>query len=97
MYRVIDKRDTGKTRKLLEECAYNHGVFVCKHPHKVKDKCLAYGINYSDIVEVLGYDAYLMRASFKEPHPEIYVDELELFVKHCMEGKLGGYTLTNED
>lgn len=99
MYRMIDKRDSGKTRKLLEECASNHGVFVCRHPNKVRDKCEAYGINYYDIVDVLGYDDYyLAKNDYGNLNPKYYIDELELFVQlKYLDGKLGGYSITNED
>ena len=59
MYRVIDKRDTGKTRKLLEECAYSGGVFVCKHPDNIRSKCIAYGIDFSRIQYVYSYEDFM--------------------------------------
>lgn len=97
MYRVIDKRDSGKTKKLLEECAKNHGVFVCRHPNNVRDKCEAYGIRYFDIVDVLGYEDYLIKDDYDNLNPKIYIDELELFTQYCVHGRLGGYSLTEED
>ena len=45
MFKVIDGPDTGKTRKLLKECVDNKGVFICKHPERVPEKCFAYGID----------------------------------------------------
>lgn len=95
MYRVIDGRDTGKTRKLLEECAYNHGVYVCKHPERVRDKCIAYNIKFEDITGVYGYLDYLKNAS--DIKHRVYIDELEWFAWYCTNGFIEGYALTNED
>lgn len=41
---IIDKVDSGKTRKLLNACSQADGLFICAHPERVLDKCNAYGI-----------------------------------------------------
>ena len=41
---IIDKVDSGKTRKLLDACSQADGLFICAHPERVLDKCKAYGI-----------------------------------------------------
>ena len=94
MYRVIDKRDTGKTRKLLEECAYSGGVFVCKHPDNVRSKCIAYGIDFSRIQYVYSYEDFINNYRGNNP---VYIDELEVFMNNLYKGIINGYTLTNED
>ena len=97
MVKVIDCRDTGKTKKLLSECAKVDGVFVCKHPERVSEKCAAYGI---PLVRAVGYEdlKYLVGTSEKEPISSssvIYIDELEEFVETLIPN-LRGYSLTTD-
>lgn len=95
MYRVIDKTDTGKTRKLLEECAKNKGVFVCKHPERIVQKCVAYGIDPSDIALAVNYEDFLtdMLISYDK---KIYIDELDNLL-HELNCGIKGYSLTIDD
>ena len=93
MYRVIDGRDTGKTRKLLEKCAETGGYFICKHPERVHEKCRAYGIDDNNI-KPLGYDEGVKLFSLRYAKL-VYVDELELFLNNLL-FNLSGYTLTLE-
>ena len=59
---IIDKVDSGKTRKLLNACAQADGLFICAHPERVLDKCKAYGIkpvrsaSFSQIVDLIEKD-----------------------------------------
>ena len=39
MIAIIDKVDSGKTRKLLNACSQVDGLFICAHPERVLDKC----------------------------------------------------------
>ena len=90
MFRVIDKKDTGKTRKLLEECSKNNGLFICEHPEKVLDKCKAYGIELN--FTYAGYDK-----SFKNITRPIYIDELEKYVLYnSRKSNISGYSLSTE-
>ena len=41
---IIDKVDSGKTRKLLNACSQVDGLFICAYPERVLDKCKAYDI-----------------------------------------------------
>ena len=88
MYRVIDNRDTGKTKKLLSECAKNQGVYICKHPKAVPEKCLAYGLPF---IEAYGYDE-IDNAPKDKP---LYIDELECFAQSYV-NNLAGYALSKE-
>lgn len=94
MYRVVDVNDSGKTKKLLEECSYNHGIFVCRHPNRIVDKCAAYGIEFANLRGVYGYAEYLREYRNLPADAEIYIDELELFVNEMCDHKVKGYTLT---
>ena len=102
MFRVVDSVDTGKTRKLLEECAKNHGVFVCKHPERIEEKCKAYGIDVSNIGVITGYNEYkatLVGVSSTDESlvSKVYIDDLEDFIDFIVNDKLSGYSLTIED
>ena len=95
MFRVIDGRDTGKTKTLLNECSKTGGVFICKHPYKVVDKCYSYDIDSSGILS-LGYDDALKYLK-KETDKNVYIDEIEEFVNFIIgDNNLKGYSLTNE-
>ena len=93
MFRVIDRSDTGKTRKLLEECSKNHGLFVCAHPERVFDKCVAYGI---DPVNATSYYEYIDTYE-KVVIKNVYIDELEKFLKTLSGNNINGYSITIGD
>lgn len=93
MFRVIDKSDSGKTRKLLEECSKNNGLFVCSHPDRIYSKCLAYGV---DQVNACGYTQYIYDKSFKE-YKVVYIDDLDKFLYELSIGAIRGYVITVED
>lgn len=38
MIRIIEEKNSGKTRKLMEACADNYGVFVCANPYAAREK-----------------------------------------------------------
>ena len=90
MFKIIDERDSGKTRKLLTECADNNGLYVCKHPYRVADKCFAYGLPK---VEAIGYDEYEKILTTKRP---VYIDELECFIVKVFP-QIKGYCMSKED
>ena len=97
MYRVIDSRGTGKTRKLLTECAANNGLFVTHHPASAIEKCAAYGLMP---VQVMGYYEFL-QGHARGINKPVYIDEVEYFIQDVVRssgGKdLAGYTLNKED
>lgn len=94
MYRVIKPRGTGKTKELmikaLEESIYP--VILCANPSSMRRKAEAYGIIGIDFK---GYDEFHSLSD----DTDYYIDELENFVKYYFSenGKLRGYSLTNED
>ena len=97
MYRIIDKNNTGKTRKLLEECSDKNGIFVCAHPERVLEKCQAYGIAP---VEAISYEQWYMVARMGHGRPieiskDVYIDEIGKFVREFVP-YLKGYTLTTD-
>ena len=94
MYRIIDGNNTGKTRKLLLECAEHNGVFVCSHPERVPERCAAYGI---PVVQAIGYEDWMDIVRIKgkciNNAKDVYIDEIGKFVKEFIP-YLKGYTLT---
>lgn len=87
MIRIIDDKDTGKTRKLLNECSSVNGVFVCRHPERVRDKCLAYNIPF---VETIGYNEFIGHYTSEKIY---FIDELDDFVNSIIT-RFGGYSLS---
>ena len=62
MIAIIDKVDSGKTRKLLNACSQVDGLFICAYPERVLDKCKAYDIkpvrsaSFSQVVDLVEKD-----------------------------------------
>lgn len=90
MFRVIDKPDSGKTRKLLEQCAKDKGLFVCAHPERVYDKCRAYGI---DLVAACTYEQFIYDLQYDD-WDKVYIDEVDKFLREYKRGKVRGYSMT---
>lgn len=93
MYRVIRSRDAGKTKELLKECANNNGLFVCRHPNSIQDKCMAYGIPF---VKAIGFEDLRNLSDIEKSENRIYIDELELFVQQEFPS-LQGYVISVDD
>ena len=94
MYRIIDNKASGKTRKLMEIAKENKAVFVCSNPRAMEAKAHAYGIVG---VEFIDYFTFL---DDKGIEPANYVvDEIEMLLHYMfgMNRNLTGYTLTNGD
>lgn len=89
MLRIIDGRDTGKTKKLLTHIAKTGGILLCRHPHNVRYKCEAYGLPC--------IRAYYYTDNITDMKGPIYIDELEAYVAAQMGQDFVGYTLSNED
>ena len=75
MLAIIDKVDSGKTRKLLNACSQVDGLFICAHPFRVLDKCKAYDIkpvrsaSFSQVVDLI------------EKEDKFYIDDVDKLVK----------------
>lgn len=90
MYRIIDNRGSGKSSRLMLLAKETNSAIACMNPVAMRQKAYAYGItgidfiSYSDLFNG-EYDGNVM------------IDEIENFVKHYIDCKLTGYTLSNED
>lgn len=91
MYRIIDTRASGKTSRLMLLAKETGAKIACANPSAMRQKAYAYGItgiefiSYKDLFEN-GYEDY-----------NVMIDEMEVFVSLFINGKLTGYTLSNED
>ena len=94
MYRIIDKKASGKTRKLMEIAKENKAIFVCSNAREMEAKAHAYGIVGIDFID------YFTFLDDKGKEPANYVvDEIEMLLHYMfgMNRNLTGYTLTNGD
>ena len=91
MYRIIDSRSSGKTSRLMLLAKETGSIIACMNPSAMRQKAHAYGItgvhfiSYSDLFTGV-YDT-----------DKVMIDELEVFAANYIDGKLTGYTLSNED
>lgn len=92
MYRIIDKRGTGKTSRLMLLAKENNGILVCPNPAAMIDKAKQYGL-YGGF-EVISYSDYFLH-HYDHTKP-IFIDELDLYIK-SIDNHFIGYSLTNED
>ena len=94
MYRIIDNKASGKTRKLMEIAKENKAIFVCSNPRAMEAKAHAYGIVGINFID------YFTFLDDKGKEPANYVvDEIEMLLHYMfgMNRNLTGYTLTNGD
>ncbi|MBE5925624.1 MAG: hypothetical protein E7270_01340 [Lachnospiraceae bacterium] len=99
MYQIINRRGTGKTRILLEAAKRNNATVVCKNPHAMEQKAIAYGItglNFISYRDAIDRQQHNDDKYTHEVHECLMIDELELFAQSAlgMNGPLEGYTLT---
>lgn len=76
MIAIIDKVDSGKTRRLLKMCSLANGLFICAHPERVLDKCKAY-----DIKPAVRSASFAQIPDLLDKEESIYIDDIEKLVK----------------
>lgn len=91
MYRIIDKRSSGKTSRLMMLAKENNGIIVCGNPQAMKNKANSYGIMGIDFIS---YNQYLNKDF--DLTKNIFIDEIELLMKF-LNFNIEGYTLSSED
>lgn len=92
MYRIINDRATGKTLQLMLLAKENGATIACSNPCAMRQKAYDYGLTGINFVS---YSALF--SGEIEDHEPIMIDEIEVFVKEYIDGKLTGYTLSIED
>lgn len=91
MYKIIDKRGTGKTSRLLLLAKENNGIVVCANPAKMREKAAVYGITGIPFISYTDY------SSFKQDNNQpIFIDELDSFLLH-FDPNLMGYNLSEDN
>lgn len=91
-YRIIDTRASGKTSRLMLLAKEYGAKIACSNPHAMREKAYAYGITG---IEFIPYSDLVNGAI--DLDDKVMIDEIELFVKKFIDGKLLGYTLSLED
>ena len=93
MYKVIDKRGTGKTGRLMLLAKENKGVIACSNPRAMEEKARRYGIFGIDFI------SYWDLLNGENKYENIFIDEIDVFVDLMLTqvGKVKGYTLSIED
>ena len=94
MYRIIDKKCSGKTSRLLLLAKEKNGIVVCANPDHMRDKAYGYGITGIDFISYIDF-AYELHLGNKFDKP-VFIDELDNYFNY-LEENIVGYTISNED
>ena len=78
MYKIIDKRASGKTLRLMLIAKEKNAVFVCENPQKTQEKALAYGLTG---IKFIGYDEILTDGA---RYGTVVIDEIDIFVSKLL-------------
>ena len=93
MYRIIGKRSSGKTSRLLLLAKEHNGIVICKDPEHMREKAYVYGLTGIDFMSYqdFAYELHLGNA-FKQP---IFIDELDQYFNY-LEENIMGYTISED-
>jgi hypothetical protein len=91
MYRIIDSRSSGKTSRLMLLAKETGAAIACSNPQAMRQKAYAYGITGINFIP------YSELFTGQYDMDNVLIDEIEIFVSNYIDGKLIGYTLSNED
>ena len=97
MFRIIDKRGSGKTSRLmLIAKEYENTLFVCGNPKAMEQKAHAYGITGIEFISYYDFlDVNKWRGTERR---NVVIDEIEPFIRHlnpCLD--LIGYSISEDD
>lgn len=91
MYKIIDKRGTGKTLRLMLLAKENNGIIVCSAPKGFEYKAEFYGLTG---IEFINYNDFLNGAYNHEK--KVFIDEIDVLLRKIEENTMG-YTISLED
>ena len=93
MYRIIDKRSSGKTSRLLLLAKENNGIIVCQNPDKMMEKAHILGLTG---IQYLSYGEFTQEI-FKNVNYDkpIFIDDLDLYLR-VYEPNIAGYTISED-
>lgn len=89
MYRIVDRRGTGKTYKLLMLAKENNATVICSNPNALREKAYVYGLSGIDFASYADY-------ATNKVEGRVVIDELENYTRAC-DSNLIGYTFSVED
>ena len=92
MYRIIDNRRSGKTSRLMLLAKETNSAIACSNPSAMKTKAYAYGITGIDFIPY----SDLFNGAI-DPEDNVMIDEIEILVRDYIDGRLTGYTLSEDD
>jgi hypothetical protein len=96
MYRIIDKRGTGKTSRLLLLAKENNGIVVCMSPDKLIRQANKYGITG---LTFISYSEFIHRAK-EISNEQVFIDDLECLMSYIVKinfsSELIGYTISED-
>lgn len=97
MYRIIDKRCSGKTSRLLLLAKENNGIVVCRNPERMREKAYGYGLTGIDFVsyEDFDYDVSNSHSSGQGYGKPVYIDELDAYLRY-LNYDIQGYTISED-
>ena len=92
MYRIIDKKSTGKTLRLFLLAKEYNGIVVCNNPNAMEQKAKAYGMTG---ISFKPYE-WLTPENTRGISQPIFIDELDSYFTRMYKNILG-YTISDED
>lgn len=92
MYRIIDSRGSGKTSRLMLLAKETGAKIACSNPSAMRQKAYAYGITGIDFIPY----SDLFNGAI-DPEDKVMIDEIEILVREYIDGRLTGYTLSEDD
>lgn len=93
MYRIIDKRCTGKTTRLLALAKETNAVIVCSKPEYIQILAERYDIDISNL-DIISYHQYNSRY-YDYINRKILIDEIDGFLQ-TLSGECIGYSISIE-
>lgn len=88
MYKIIDKKDSGKTHNLMEMAKKEDGIIVCSNPSAMQNKARNYGIVGLNFISYSEYLQDMLK------YPCIFIDDLDNMIAQMTNVK--GYTFNVE-
>jgi len=89
MYRIIDKRGSGKTSRLMLLAKETGATIVCSNPDAFAYKAKAYGL---EGIKFMSYDKYFCHLC----EGPVLIDEIDEML-HEIDPNITGYCLTLDD
>ena len=97
MYRIIDKKCSGKTSRLLLLAKENNGIVICKDPQKMRDKAYSYGITGIDFISYSEFDSDVSQSYPSDTNygKSVFIDEIDEYLKQ-LHYNIQGYTISED-